>query len=265
MNNFWQRTISGIFIVVIIVAACWGGYYSGLALLSVIGVLGLDELLKMGEPEERRDKLRWIGAFHSLIFLIGLWWKFETNWLPLLTIQLLISTIGCVLTFQENSFKELSKMFFGWLWIWLPLFLAKDLLEDFLLRFPMILLLVFVGLWTSDTGAYLVGKSMGKHKMIPHVSPNKTWEGTLGGALLASMLVGLFAHFFVHMDWIQGAALGALIAFFGTFGDLIQSVVKRSFGVKDSGHIIPGHGGILDRFDSFLLAIPAVWLALSLF
>jgi phosphatidate cytidylyltransferase len=265
MTNFWQRTVSGVFIVGIIVAASWGGYYSGLALLSIIGAIGLDELLKMGEPESRKNKLRWIGAFHSTIFLLGLWLKFETNWLSLLTIQLVIASIGCVLTFQEHSFKELAKLFFGWIWIWLPVFLAKDILEDFLLRFPMILLLVFIGLWTSDSGAYLVGKSMGKHKMIPHVSPNKTWEGTIGGMLLAAMMVSIFAHYFVSMDWIKGGVLGGIISFFGTFGDLIQSVVKRTFGVKDSGNLIPGHGGILDRFDSFLLAIPAVWLALSLF
>ena len=265
MTNFWQRSISGIFIVAIILAACWGGYYSGLALLSVIGVIGLDELLKMGEPEERKNKLRWIGAFHSAVFLVGLWGRFETNWLSMLTIQILFATVGCVLTFKENSFKELSKLVFGWIWIWLPVFLAKDILEDFLLRFPLVLLMIFIGLWTSDSGAYLVGKTVGKNKMIPHVSPNKTWEGTIGGMVLASMMVAVFAKYSVNLEWFKGLFLGTLISFFGTFGDLIQSVVKRTFGVKDSGNLIPGHGGILDRFDSFLLAIPAVWLAFSLF
>lgn len=260
MNNFWQRTISGVILVAIIILAFTVHPISALVLLSIIGVIGTDELARMGEENPKKKKaIRMIALFHSIVFLFFLWLPFHATWI-VWAVQLLIAAVGVVLTFKENSFEELTKLAFGWLWIWLPVFLAKELIGVGNHQGWM-LILVFIGLWSSDSGAYLVGKSLGKHKMIPHVSPNKTWEGTLGGMIIAGALVAYFGREMFQYHWIHGIALGILISFFGTFGDLIQSVVKRTFQVKDSGQVIPGHGGILDRFDSFLLAVPAVWLA----
>lgn len=113
-------------------------------------------------------------------------------------------------------------------------------------------------IWANDTGAYLVGKPLGRHKLWPRISPGKSWEGFVGGLLAAAAVAGLI--FGWSLMWV-GAAIGAL----ATAGDLTQSAWKRKLGIKDSGNLIPGHGGILDRFDGFLYAAPAYWAILYIF
>ncbi|MBP7514107.1 MAG: phosphatidate cytidylyltransferase [Flavobacteriales bacterium] len=127
---------------------------------------------------------------------------------------------------------------------------------------------VFVGfmflLWTSDTGAYLVGRSFGRNKLMPLVSPGKTWEGLAGGVALTLLVGWLLARSWNELSssqWLLGAVVVAVTA---TLGDLLESAFKRARGVKDSGNILPGHGGILDRFDGFLLAAPAMLVTLRL-
>ncbi len=126
---------------------------------------------------------------------------------------------------------------------------------------------VFVFLWTNDTGAYLSGSLFGKHKLFPRVSPGKSWEGSIGGGLLVllvSALVGMYQNSDMHetatellLTVPQWMGLGLVVVFFGTWGDLVESLFKRTIGIKDSGNILPGHGGMLDRFDSSLMAFPA--------
>ena len=133
---------------------------------------------------------------------------------------------------------------------------------------------VFIFLWTSDTGAYVSGSLFGRHKLFPRVSPAKTWEGSIGGGILTlivAILIGVIDQRGGHLAGLnlaEWAGLGFVVCLFGTWGDLVESLFKRTLGVKDSGSILPGHGGMLDRFDSSLLAIPAavVYLyTLSLF
>jgi len=142
---------------------------------------------------------------------------------------------------------------------------------------------VFVFLWVNDTGAYCVGSLLGRHKLFPRVSPGKSWEGSIGGAvfvLAVAYLVGwldnteiadadhaspVFMGMLSIPEWM---GLGLVVVVFGTWGDLVESLFKRTLGIKDSGSILPGHGGMLDRFDSSLLAIPAAVIylyTLSLF
>jgi phosphatidate cytidylyltransferase len=129
---------------------------------------------------------------------------------------------------------------------------------------PKMLLLVFVLLWANDTFAYLTGKLLGKHKLFPRISPGKTIEGSLGGLLFTMVGVMVFSH---YADWLTMKAavgMGLIAVVFGTLGDLCESMLKRQAGVKDSGRLIPGHGGILDRFDSVLFAVPFVFVYLLL-
>jgi phosphatidate cytidylyltransferase len=136
--------------------------------------------------------------------------------------------------------------------------------------FPLSL---FIFLWMNDTGAYLSGSLLGKHKLFPRVSPGKSWEGSIGGGLLVVAVAFAFGWFendegMGMMNEWEWAGLGLVVVIFGTWGDLVESLFKRTLGIKDSGSILPGHGGMLDRFDSSLLAIPAavVYLyTLSLF
>ena len=129
---------------------------------------------------------------------------------------------------------------------------------------------VFVFLWVNDTGAYCVGSLLGRHKLFPRISPGKSWEGSIGGAifvLAAAWVISTYLDGEMLTLWAW-LGLGLVVVIFGTWGDLVESLFKRTLGIKDSGNILPGHGGMLDRFDSSLLAIPAavVYLyTLSLF
>ena len=126
---------------------------------------------------------------------------------------------------------------------------------------------IYIFIWINDTGAYLSGVTLGKHKLFPRISPKKSWEGSIGGALLTVASAFAVAHFFNFMNIWQWIGMALVVVVFGTFGDLTESMMKRHLGIKDSGHILPGHGGILDRLDSMLLSIPAVviyLLAISL-
>ena len=129
---------------------------------------------------------------------------------------------------------------------------------------PIFTLSVFIFIWLSDSGAYIVGSKIGKRKLFPSISPKKSWEGSIGGAvfaIIASQLIALNADSFSatstlanHLGW---AGLALVVVVFGTWGDLVESLIKRRLGIKDSGNILPGHGGMLDRFDSSLMAFPA--------
>lgn len=126
-------------------------------------------------------------------------------------------------------------------------------------------LAVFVFLWLNDTGAYCCGSLLGRHKLFPRISPGKTWEGSIGGGIIVVAVAALVGHLAqrygvdsLGLSLPQWCGLGLIVVVFGTWGDLVESLFKRTLGIKDSGNILPGHGGMLDRFDSSLMAIPAV-------
>ena len=129
---------------------------------------------------------------------------------------------------------------------------------------------VFIFLWVNDSGAYCVGSLLGRHKLFPRISPGKSWEGSIGGAVFVLVAAWAISHFLdgVMLTLPEWLGLGLVVVVFGTWGDLVESLFKRTLGIKDSGSILPGHGGMLDRFDSSLLAIPAAVIylyTLSLF
>lgn len=130
---------------------------------------------------------------------------------------------------------------------------------------PVLPLSVFIFLWASDSGAYLVGTLIGKHRLFERISPKKSWEGSVGGGMLALVAALVLWYFFPLMNLWQWMGMALVVVVFGTWGDLVESLMKRHLGIKDSGHILPGHGGILDRFDSAMLAIPAVIIYLYSF
>jgi len=117
---------------------------------------------------------------------------------------------------------------------------------------------VMLLIWTSDTGAYIAGKNFGKHKLFERISPGKTWEGWLGGTVLAVGVGYVLSLYFADLALYQWVGIAVIVSVFGVLGDLVESQLKRSLGVKDSGTLLPGHGGILDRFDSLLMALPFI-------
>lgn len=130
---------------------------------------------------------------------------------------------------------------------------------------PLFIMAIFIFVWLDDTGAYLVGSLIGKHKLFERISPKKSWEGFFGGLILALASSQAFAWFAPEINWMNWLGLAATVVLFGTWGDLIESLLKRTLGVKDSGNVLPGHGGMLDRFDSVMLAVPASYIYIELF
>ncbi|BBA29122.1 phosphatidate cytidylyltransferase [Prevotella melaninogenica] len=169
---------------------------------------------------------------------------------------------------NENPINSWAYTMLGQMYIAMPFsminVLAFQQIEPGQVTFDYLLpLSIFIFLWTNDTGAYLCGSLFGKHKLFPRISPKKSWEGSIGGGLLVLIVAGVIGYFTntdtdPHMlsipAWI---GLGLVVVVFGTWGDLVESLFKRTLGIKDSGNILPGHGGMLDRFDSSLMAIPA--------
>ena len=130
---------------------------------------------------------------------------------------------------------------------------------------PLFIMAIFIFVWLDDTGAYLVGSLIGKHKLFERISPKKSWEGFFGGLILALASSQAFAWFAPEINRMNWLGLAATVVLFGTWGDLIESLLKRTLGVKDSGNVLPGHGGMLDRFDSVMLAGPASYIYIELF
>ena len=130
---------------------------------------------------------------------------------------------------------------------------------------PLFIMAIFIFVWLDDTGAYLVGSLIGKHKLFERISPKKSWEGFFGGLILSLASSQAFAWFAPEINRMNWLGLAATVVLFGTWGDLIESLLKRTLGVKDSGTGLPGHGGMLDRFDSVMLAVPASYIYIELF
>jgi phosphatidate cytidylyltransferase len=194
-------------------------------------------------------------------------------WLGLVFIFILPIT---ELLFTRNiSLKNISHSIFGLIYISLSLGLLMDLYNPALLQlksstysasanfFPLVIVL---SLWINDTMAYLVGSWIGTHQLSA-ISPKKTWEGTVGGILLCVASAALLSYFVLDLGWLSLhiTIIAAIAAIAGTFGDLLESKLKRLANVKDSGSFLPGHGGFLDRFDSMLVAVPFVWVYVKLF
>ena len=175
---------------------------------------------------------------------------------------LLLFTIPLVVLFdkERTSVNSIAVTFMGILYIVLPvclfLFMSKPSPEAE--YNGQVILGIFLIIWSNDTGAYFSGKAFGKRKLFERISPNKTIEGSIGGVVLAFIIIAIFDYFFhsTQMSYVKWACLIIVVSIFGILGDLVESQIKRTLAIKDSGSVIPGHGGFLDRFDSLIFAIP---------
>lgn len=232
-----------------------GGVYWRL-LFTLLALIALLEYLKMLDIGRHKPML-----FPALLCLLVLLYSYLLEaWLPgLLFLVLVIAGLEFVLRYPRYSWSDLALSLFGATYI--------GFLLSFALRLSLmpgsfwIVVLCFLITWGSDIGGYALGRLIGKHKMTPQLSPNKTWEGALGGIILAMLLAGGLGYFInlpLGPGYLVLVGLGGSIA--ASLGDLLESGIKRYLGVKDSGRLIPGHGGVMDRFDSFLLVLPLIYL-----
>lgn len=271
MKNFIVRTLTGILFVGLVAGSLLLHPYAYALVFAAIVVLGMREffmLMNLGGMKPQK----WTGIVTGLTL-------FVTSFLHAshqagLRIYLLIFLLGAVVYIielflsRDMPFQQIAVTMLGVLYIALPLSLFNYLVFPFgqMAYDPRLVLGFFFLIWSCDTGAYITGSTIGKHHLWPSISPKKTWEGVFGGLVLAFIVGWILSVYFTELSMIQWFVSAFIVTIAGTFGDLSESALKRSLGLKDSGTLFPGHGGVLDRFDSTFLAAPLffAWIAIIL-
>ena len=271
-KNLIVRTITGVLFIAIMVS----GFLRPQAmvfLFSLITGLTIWEYCSLVNELKTVTVNRFIATVAGIYFFLAVAGinsgYIQTNgvFVPyLLTIVYLF--VSELYTRNENAIHDWAYTMLSQMYIALPFSMINVLAfrqapDGDIHYYYLLPLSVFIFLWTNDTGAYCSGSLLGKHKLFPRISPAKSWEGSIGGALfvlIAAAVVGYLesqSNALSGLTIVQWLGLGLVVTVFGTWGDLVESLFKRTLGIKDSGNILPGHGGMLDRFDSSLMAIPA--------
>ncbi|WPO90804.1 phosphatidate cytidylyltransferase [Chryseobacterium sp. HR92] len=280
-KNLIQRTVSGIvYVAVIILCSTPLGaqllnsitpglikqqylFYGLMSLLLIVGTWECVKIMKFGNGYEK-----WV-VYPLVIFIFYIFSKryfnhdffFDFRLSEILALALIGIAVVTLFKYPSELYFDSGKLIFTVIYAALPFSFALGLpkFSSYNESFSLEVLFLFILIWSSDTFAYLVGKFFGKHKMAPKISPKKTWEGYAGGVVLTLVLSYFIEHYQPELrgNWM---VVGFLVAAFAPLGDLVESQLKRNFGVKDSGNIIPGHGGVLDRLDSFIICVPVVYL-----
>ena len=278
MKNFIQRAITGVIFVAVLIGCIIGGPLPFGILFCLISALATVEFCQLMNQQQGVHINRNICTLGSItLFLCFFFYGMnpaETNIFILYLAILIYLFISELYLKKENPINNWAYAMFSQLYVALPFALLNVLafqttptetVSQYLFIFP---LSIFIFNWMNDTGAYCTGVLFGKHPLFKRISPKKSWEGSIGGAVFCMAAAFALAHFFPIYSTGEWIGLSLTVVVFGTWGDLTESLMKRQLGIKDSGNILPGHGGILDRFDSAMLAIPAavVYLfALSIF
>lgn len=267
-NNFIQRAVTGVLFVIVLVGCILYSPLSFGILFTIISVLSVHEFAQLVSKSSEVSINKTITALGGAYLFLALM-SFCTQqsvgarvFLPYLGLLLYMMITELYLK-KKNPTGNWAYSMLSQLYVALPFALLNVLAfqnspETGSVTYnPILPLSIFVFIWLSDTGAYCVGSLIGKHRLFERTSPKKSWEGSIGGGIFSIASSLGFAHFFPFMPGWQWVGLAIVVVIFGTWGDLTESLMKRQLGIKDSGNILPGHGGMLDRFDSALMAIPA--------
>ena len=276
MLNLIKRILSGALYIALIVAAILlldNSPVMFMLVFSLLIVLGIGELITMAKDDTTQS---WLVNIIDMAGGVGLFVSFYLHyegstlqsrmlWLLPIATYLLLRTIVQLYRPRQNAVHSLERSFFSLGYVALPIAMLNSIMS---ITAPRLLLGMFIFIWLYDTGAFCVGVLLGRHRLFERISPKKSWEGVIGG-IAVSVACAFATHywfdeFFQVPDLNTWVGLSIVVAVFATFGDLVESLIKRTVGVKDSGHILPGHGGILDRIDSLLLVSPAVLIYLLL-
>jgi phosphatidate cytidylyltransferase len=279
LNNFFRRTFTGAGIVIFILGGFWlhpvSFFLTGLLLLT-----GSQYEYYLMIRKKHVNPQVFAGLLTGVTTYVISTLVSSGN-LPLKSFLILIPVIIIILIIElyrmkDRPFDNLAHTFFPVIYAAIPFSmfplaafsqtgLNSVLSHESIVFSPGIIIGFFLLVWANDTGAYLSGISIGKHKLWERISPKKTWEGFAGGFLIAAAVAWLLSGWLGVVDRTHWIIISVIIAVAGTYGDLIESMLKRSTGVKDSGNVMPGHGGFLDRFDSTIISFPLVYLFISLF
>ena len=285
MNNFIIRTITGIlFVAIMVTGICLRGD-AMILLFAIITGLSIWEFCGLVNEHVADTTVNRFIATAAGVYLFLAMAGYCTGIVPpsafvpyLLTIIYLF--ISELYLKQKNPIQDWAYTMLSQMYVALPfsminvLSFQADPQTGQIAYHWMLPMSVFVFLWVNDTGAYCTGSLLGRHKLFPRVSPGKSWEGSIGGGIFVLIAAAIISQFAAtgtplgsasqelstlnsQLSTLKWIGLGLVVVFFGTWGDLVESLFKRTLGIKDSGNILPGHGGMLDRFDSSLMAIPA--------
>lgn len=272
MTNLQERTITSIFFVIALLGSIYLNEFASSILFFVIILLSQREFYNFFKPTEIKPQ-KTIGIIAGLSYFIisVLASQAKVNISSLLLIIPLIFTLFIVELFRNRPqpIPNIAYTILGVIYVAVPFTLLHEIayFNNFEFRNEYnygLLMGYFFVLWANDTGAYFVGRSFGKHKLFERISPKKTWEGSFGGAFFG-LLMGYFnSLMFPQMDTLTWLGLALIVVIFGSLGDLVESMFKRSMNLKDSGKLLPGHGGVLDRFDGIFISAPLVFTYLKI-
>lgn len=270
MHNLYTRTITGIFFIALIIGSLLIHPFAFAAVIFVMMMVGLLEFYRLAGsqgifPQQFLGFV--IGAvIYSIVSFIALG-LISILYLALLPVLLLLFFIAELYRTRSNPLLNITFSIFPIAYVSIPfailIFLMNPLIAGDQPHWH-ILFSFFLILWSNDTFAYLVGITMGKHKLLEKISPKKTWEGLIGGIFFGLLAAYILSIFFKELTLWQWLIAAVIINVSGIFGDLSESLLKRHFNVKDSGNIFPGHGGVLDRFDAVIFSAPALFCYLLL-
>lgn len=273
-KNFIVRAITGVLFVAVMVC----GFLNPrtmILLFTIITALTLWEYTGLVNDDEKNIQVnRFISTVAGVyLFIAVAAWRTGIVGNFVVMVPYILSIVYLMVselyTGNKNAINDWAYTMFGQMYIALPFSLINILAFEMApdgsgVRFDTLLpLSIFIFLWANDTGAYCTGSLLGKHKLFPRISPAKSWEGSIGGGILVLIVAAILGYIANNgstthaLNIAQWMGLGLVVVVFGTWGDLVESLFKRTLGVKDSGNILPGHGGMMDRFDSSLMAIPA--------
>ncbi len=265
MNNFYLRATTGILYVAVTVSAILIHALTTAALFLVVALFTQAEFLKTfkGKAKPHLGFSLLVSAVLYVIIALHSMGTLEDKHLLLLILPVIAIYTIELFRGEKAHFLNMAVLLVGLVYIVFPLALLNTIYQfgnlttgadyQFILTF-------FAMVWINDTGAYATGLLIGKHKLFPSVSPKKTWEGFFGGALFTLITGWVAGIYFVGYQDVNYVIYALIIIIFATLGDLVESLLKRNFNVKDSGSILPGHGGMLDRFDGVLLSSPVIFL-----
>ncbi|MEG0796063.1 MAG: phosphatidate cytidylyltransferase [Odoribacter sp.] len=267
MNNFGKRTISGFLFVMILTACIFIHPLCFFTLFFIINIIGILEFSHMANIIHIKINRPLCIICGSALFTAG----FLDNYLNYREGYLYFFITTFILGICElyrkrtHAFQNLAFSIYVLFYLTLPFtlliyfpYICTDHWQPAIIFFPFMLV------WFNDTFAYLFGSKFGKHKLFPRISPKKSWEGAIGGGVMTIIAGLMIAPYIDGLSIVDTTIISLIVVVFGSFGDLIESMFKRCIEIKDSGHILPGHGGVLDRLDSLLFALPVIFVYLAL-
>lgn len=266
-NHVTQRVFTALIVIPVVITAVYWSVWSYFFLFLFITAAAMLEFYKLARLGGTRPNRLWgtlIGVLTYILVFI-----YASGHLSIRCLCVLYPLVAFVYLIElynstQAPFSNIAYTLLGIAYVSGPFALLHIIAFAQGVYRPEIVLGILFILWANDVGAYVVGSCIGKHKLFNRISPQKSWEGSLGGAILALIVSYILACYFSALSCKMWLLISITIILFGTYGDLVESMFKRSLCLKDSGSILPGHGGFLDRFDSFLLAIPFILALIKL-